>query len=252
MNPAPVGFHCPDCAGERTRTYRGPSAVTGAVRATYALIAISVVVFLAELGSGGDAASIEGGGTLIRDGGLFGPAIADDGEWYRIVTSGFLHAGPLHLLLNMFVLYVLGGLLEPAIGAVRYVGLYVISLLGGSLGALILDPNTITVGASGAVYGLMGAAIVIARHRGVEDVASQLGFWLVLNLAFTFSVPGISIGGHLGGLAAGGLGAFAISRIGVAAGPRAQRLELGALALIGIAAVIGSFIAANASSTGLG
>lgn len=253
MYDAPVGTHCPECAGERTQIRRASFGMpAGAMTATYALIALSVVVFIAELGGGGGAASLEGGGSLIRDGGLFGPAISDGGEWWRILTSGFLHAGPLHLLLNMFVLYVLGQLLEPALGPVRFVGLYVVSLLGGSLGALILDPDTITVGASGAVYGLMGAAIIIARHRGVEDVASQIGFWLVLNLAFTFSVPGISIGGHLGGLVAGGLGALAISRIGVAGGPRALRLELAALAVIGAAAFVGSLAAAGASGNGLG
>ena len=207
--------------------------------ATYALIAINVVVFLAGLVGGGGAASFDGGGSLIRDGGLFGPAISDGGEWWRIVTSGFLHAGPLHLLLNMFVVYVLGQLLEPAIGTARFVGIYLVSLLGGSLGALILDPDTITVGASGAVYGLMAAAIVIARQRGIDQVASQIGFWLVLNLAFTFSVPNISIGGHLGGLAAGAIAAFVISRIGVAAGSRALRFELAAIALIAVPLVVG-------------
>lgn len=251
MTPAPVGMHCPECAGERTRVHSGAGSASGAaLQATYALIAVNVVVFLAQLGGGGgDVASVEGGGTLIRDGGLFGPAIADGGEWWRIVTSGFLHAGPLHLLLNMFVLYILGSLLEPAIGSARLVGLYVASLLGGALGALILTPDSLTVGASGAVYGLMGAAVLIARQRGVEQVASQIGLWLVLNLAFTFSVPGISIGGHLGGLAVGALGAILIARIAVVAGGRqAFRLELASLAALSLVVGAGALIAAHAAS----
>ena len=94
---------------------------------------------------------------LIDEGGLFGPAISDDGEWYRIFTSGFLHANLIHLLFNMYVLYILGTLLEPAVGAARMVGIYVVSLVAGSFGALLLTPDALTVGASGAVYAL-GAA----------------------------------------------------------------------------------------------
>jgi membrane associated rhomboid family serine protease len=207
-------MRCPECAGRRTAVRRGAAALRTASEplATYGLLALNVIVFLAEIGGGGGATSIEGGGTLVADGGLLGPAIADQGEWYRIVTSGFLHAGPLHLLMNMFVLYVLGTLLEPAIRSLRFLALYTTSLLAGSFGALLLDPDTVTVGASGAIYGIMAATIVIARGRGLEQVASQIGLWLVLNLALTFSIPGISIGGHLGGLIGGGLAALLVSQ----------------------------------------
>jgi membrane associated rhomboid family serine protease len=210
MTPSPVGMRCPECAGRRTGVRAAvPRPRAGVPYATYTLIALNVIAYVAEL-AGGGAASLEGGGTLVRDGGLLGPAISDNGEWYRIFTAGFLHAGPLHLLLNMFVLYVLGTMLEPAIGTARFVAIYIVSLIAGSLGALLLDPNQVTVGASGAIYGLFAAAFLVARERGMEQVASQIAFWVVLNLVLTFSIPGISIGGHIGGLVGGAAGAMIV------------------------------------------
>jgi membrane associated rhomboid family serine protease len=244
MIPSPVGMRCPECAGTRTRTRRVRFGRSETPYATYSLLAINVIVFIAEIGGGGNAASLEGGGQLIRDGGLFGPSIADQGEWYRILTSGFLHAGPFHLFLNMFVLYILGALLEPAIGSARMVGIYLVSLLAGSFGALLLTPDEVTVGASGAVYGLMSATFLVARQRGVEQLASQIGIWVVINLAFTFSVPNISIGGHLGGLAGGAAAAGLILAAERRAGPRAPLAEAAGLAAIGAASFAGALLAA--------
>jgi membrane associated rhomboid family serine protease len=266
MTSTPVGMRCPECAGQRTRVRRGLSAVGVGAQpvATYALLALNVIAFVAELGAGGGAASVEGGGTLTSDGGLCGNAIDDGGfcggqsyeggEWYRILTAAFLHAGPLHLLMNMFVLYVLGTLVEPAIGTLRFVAIYVAALLAGSFGALLLtDPNEVTVGASGAIYGLMGAAVVIARRRGLEQVASQIGLWLALNLALTFSIPGISIGGHLGGLAGGILGAMLVSQAERrAAGRAALAIEGAGILAIAVASVAGSLWAASQSGGALG
>ncbi len=113
----------------------------------------------------------------------------------------------------MFALYVLGTLLEPAIGTARFVGIYLVSILGGAFGALLLDPLELTVGASGGIFGLMAAAFLIARDRGLDELASQVGFFVVINLVFTFSVSGISIGGHLGGLIGGALAAFVLTRV---------------------------------------
>ena len=172
---------------------------------TYILMGICIVLQLGTMFSGAGAAGGGiGGSTLTRDGGLFGPAVAD-GEWWRLVTSGFLHGGLFHLLFNMYALYILGGMLEPAIGRLRFALVYFVSLLGGSLGALLLSPNSLTVGASGAIFGLMGAALVIMRSRGIGVMESGIGIFLGLNLLITFAVPGISIGGHLGGLVAGTL-----------------------------------------------
>jgi membrane associated rhomboid family serine protease len=247
MYDSPVGKRCPECAGERTRARALPVRRSSAPYATYSLIALNVIVFIAELGGGGGAGSLEGGGNLFADGGLLGPAVANQGEWYRIITSGFLHAGPLHLFLNMFVLYILGTILEEGIGTVRMLGVYFVSLLAGSFGALLLDPNQLTVGASGAVYGIMAATFLVARWRGVEQLASQIGLWVVLNLAFTFAVPGISIGGHLGGLAGGAAAAFVIiagERRGGAAVP-----EVLGLLVIAAVSVVGALWAADMGTT---
>ena len=242
MTSTPVGMRCPECARERTKVVRSPSGLgSGAAPVTFTLIAINVLAYLAEMLGGGSSA-LDGGGSVIGDFALFGPAI-DGGDWYRIATGGFLHAGLLHLGFNMFALYFLGTLLEPAVGSWRFAGIYVVSLLGGAFGALLLDPQTYTVGASGAVFGLMAAAFLIARRRGMDDLASQVGLFVVINLVFTFSIPNISIGGHLGGLAAGGLAALAI-----AAGERRGRdgriLEWAALVALGAVAVVGCMVAA--------
>jgi len=245
MYDSPVGMRCPECAGQQARSRRVAIRRSESPYGTYALIALNVIVFIAELGGGGGAASLEGGGRLVADGGLLGPAVADQGEWYRIVTSGFLHAGPLHLFLNMFVLYILGTILEEGIGTVRMLGIYFVSLLAGSFGALLLDPNELTVGASGAVYGIMAATFLVARRRGVEQLASQIGLWVILNLAFTFTVPGISIGGHLGGLA-GGAAAAGVILAGERRGGAAIPEALGLL-LVGVISVGGALWAAGLS-----
>lgn len=237
MTPTPVGMRCPECARQTTPVRRMPAgAGGGAAPATYALIAINVVAFAIELfGGGGGSAGIAGsGGKVIHDAGLNAPAVAS-GDWWRIVTSGFLHAGLLHIGLNMFALYILGGLLEPAIGTPRFVALYFVSLLAGSAGVILLSPNELSVGASGAVFGLMSAAFIVARHRGIEQLAQQIGFYVVLNLAFTFGVPGISVGAHLGGLVGGAIAALIMTY-----GQRhfrSQAVQLAALAGLGAIAV---------------
>jgi membrane associated rhomboid family serine protease len=136
---------------------------------------------------------------------LYGPAVAQ-GEWWRTVSAGFAHAGLVHLVFNMFSLLVLGGLLEPVLRRVspwHFPVLYFGSLLGGSLGALALEYDYTVVGASGAIFGLMGAAITVPRRMGHGWNAAGFAPWIVLNLVITFAVPTISRGGHLGGLLAG-------------------------------------------------
>lgn len=196
--------------------------MSGAVRATFVLIAINVGVFVLQLLGGGSSGT---GGFLFADGALCGNAVGDGGicagggqliettgsEWWRIVSSGFLHGGLIHLGLNMFVLFILGQVLEPAIGTARFVAVYLVSLIAGAVGALVMsDPTTFTVGASGAIYGLFVATIVIARQRGMHNVVQQLAFWLVLNLVFTFAASNISVGGHIGGLLGGVVGALIV------------------------------------------
>jgi membrane associated rhomboid family serine protease len=147
----------------------------------------------------------------------------------------------IHLLFNMFGLYILGGLLEPAVGRPRFGVIYFVSLLAGSFGALLLEPTAPTVGASGAIFGLMGAAVVVMRNRGINPMESGLGLWIGLNLLITFTIPNISIGGHIGGLLGGALAALIMfdlpERIRVPA--IAPTLLAGA---IGAAAVAGSIV----------
>jgi membrane associated rhomboid family serine protease len=198
-------MRCPACAREKTRVVRRAYA-GGEPLVTYTLIGVNVLAYLGTLISGASATGSLGGDTLLRKTALFAPAVAD-GEWYRIITSGFMHYGFFHLLFNMYALYLLGQMLEPAIGSLRFSLIYLVGLVGGAIGALILSPNAFTAGASGAVFGLMGAAVLVMRSRGVNPFESGLLIWLGLNLAITFTVSNISVGGHIGGLIGGTLAA---------------------------------------------
>jgi membrane associated rhomboid family serine protease len=165
-----------------------------------------------------------------------GPAapLVGAGDWYRIVSGGFLHGSLLHIAFNMYFVYFLGQLLEPAMGRLRFGVLYFVSLLGGSLGALLLSFDKPVVGASGAAFGLLAAGIIAMRSRGMDPMQSGLGMTLVLNLGITFLIPGISIGGHLGGLVAGGIAGFLLFQ--VAESRRSMRTSaLAATVLLGVA-----------------
>jgi membrane associated rhomboid family serine protease len=212
MTMAPVGIRCPDHSGKARgvqRVRRAAYEGTGAY-VTRAIIGLNVGVFALQLATG---APLNGaGGRIWEEMVLRGPWVAQ-GEWWRLLTSAFLHYGPFHLLLNMYALWFLGSALEEAMGRGRYILLYLVSGLAGSAGALLFAPQAATAGASGAVFGLLGAALVLERQRTNVFGGSVVGI-LVLNLAFTFFVPGISIGGHLGGLAGGALSVLALSRFG--------------------------------------
>lgn len=262
MTPSPVGMRCPECMGDSQQVKRPAFAVDArsAAPATMFLIGLNVAVFLAQLATGGGGGGTTGSvflngalcGSAVGSGGICGNVsagiITDGGEWWRIVSSGFLHGNFLHLGLNMFVLYILGRLLEPAIGTPRTVAIYFVSMLGGSLGALLLSsPEQFTIGASGAVYGLFAATLVIARDRGLNQVVTQLGFWLVLNLVITFTVPTISVGGHLGGLAAGALAALVVlagERRG--SGRKMLGVELATVSGLGIGLAVAAIALAGA------
>jgi membrane associated rhomboid family serine protease len=248
MTTTSVGMRCPECARERTRVRR-VSAGIGAGEtpaATYVLIGINVAVALGSYLSGGGQASGLGSDAIHRDGALSRIAI-DNGDLWRLVTSGFIHAGLPHLLFNMLSLWVLGSLLEPVTGRSRFLVIYITSLLVGSFGALVAQKVGVTVGASGAIFGLLAAAIVVLRARGINPVESGLAFWLGFNLLFTFTVSGISIGGHIGGLVGGALAAVVLYEVG----PR-LRLPFAASAAIcgaiAVAAVLGSIAISDGSA----
>jgi membrane associated rhomboid family serine protease len=229
MTATPVGMRCPDCARQKTQTRTLRSMHVEPI-ATYVLVALNVAIFV------GARSSVQAQNDLV----LFGPAVAD-GDYWRLITSGFLHVEIAHVLLNMLSLFWLGRMIEPALGHPRFVAIYLASLLTGSLGVMILDPNSPTLGASGAVYGLLGAAIVMARNRNIDLVQSGLLPILGLNLALTFFVSGISIGGHIGGLIGGLLSTYIVEQLAL----RRRASTVPAVivcALIGIAAVAASVV----------
>jgi membrane associated rhomboid family serine protease len=216
MTPAPVGLRCPEHSGKPQGVQRvvrpAQRAVTGQSfrrtnLVTLSLILVNVVVYLAELAVGGTVDgtnnSIYDHGALFAGGFLNGsPAGVAHGDWWRLVTAAFLHYGPIHLAINMYSLYFAGSLLEHVIGRWRFLLLYMASGIAGSAGALWLSPNSITVGASGAIFGILGGLFVLERSRHIAT-GGQVAGLIVLNLVFTFAVSGISVGGHLGGLVAG-------------------------------------------------
>lgn len=246
MTPTPVGMRCPECSKQRTEVRTMASTRTEPTL-TIVLIAINVLVYLAEtLGGTG----LQGRGTVFERGALYGPLVAD-GEWYRLITGGFLHSGLLHIGFNMYLLWLLGSMMEPAIGRLRFGALYFTSLLGGSLGVMLLDPDRVTVGASGAVFGLIAAGFLVERAQGIGLFQSSLGMLLVLNLVITFIIPGISIGGHIGGMIVGGICGYLMlvwaprQRDGRQAG----NLALGATIVLGLLCAAGGIWAANYAAT---
>lgn len=270
MREASVGHQCPECVNEGRRSVRPARTAFGGGAAgrhgyvTKTLIALNVLVMLISIAAdrGGDAAvggsgfgGLLGGGTpLTQWGGVlgyasyvnFGPAhgIAA-GEWYRLVTAMFLHYGLVHLLLNMWALWVLGRSLEAVLGPLRFLALYLIAGFGGNVAAYVFGaPNTTTVGASTAIFGLFAALFVIMRRLGRDT--SQVVPILVINLIFTFTVPGISVTGHLGGLITGALMALVL-----AYAPRTRRtaFQVAGGALI-VVALLGLVLVRTATLTG--
>ena len=177
---------------------------------TVVLIAINVAFFVYTTVR--DPQSLSGSLTQAHiDLGLNEFFLQVDGQWYRLVTSGFMHFGLIHIGFNMYLLYMLGQMLEPSIGRVTFLLVYLAGLFGGSAGSLLLDdPRAISAGASGAVFGLMALAFVGYYLNGANPLNTSIGTLLMLNLVITFLFPRISIGGHLGGAAAGALCAFAV------------------------------------------
>jgi membrane associated rhomboid family serine protease len=238
MTTTPVGMRCPECSRQKTvvktirNTVRRPEV-------TLALIAINAVAFLAE-----GNVTITGQPTdkVYEEGALIGSFPGSDlgvahGQLWRIVTGGFLHENLLHIGFNMYVLYILGQMLEPVLGRFRFGLIYAVSLLAGSLGALIVTPHSPTVGASGAVFGLMGAAAVEMRSRQIPIMQSGVGGLILINLVISFTLPGISWGGHVGGLIGGAITALAIQ---LGNRYRAQALAVAGCVVLGAACFAGA------------
>jgi membrane associated rhomboid family serine protease len=235
MTTTPVGMRCPECARQGRAKVRTMRSMTDEPRLTYVLIGINVMAALGSLLGGGAGTTSS---SLTDDGGLSQHFIAE-GEYYRLITAGFLHAGLFHLLTNMLSLWILGTILEPALGSWRFGLVYFVSLLCGSFGALLMSPDALTVGASGAIFGLLASAAIVAWNRGFNLMESGLGIWIGLNLLITFTVPNISVGGHIGGLVGGGLATLVLLELGERR--RVPSFVPAALcAALGVAAVAGS------------
>ncbi|MEV7228529.1 rhomboid family intramembrane serine protease [Polymorphospora sp. NPDC051019] len=231
MRDASVGHQCPECVAEGRRTQRPVRTAFGGGAAgqrglvTKTLLGLNVLVMILSVISGGGE-GLAGGGwggllggytpligwganyggdpelaTRLSDGTIVGGIV--QGEYYRMVTSLFLHYGVLHLLMNMWALWVLGRNLEAALGPLRFLGLYLLSGLGGSVAVYYFAPNALTAGASGAIFGLFAALFLLLRRMG-RDTSAVLPV-IIINIVFTFAVPGISIAGHLGGMVVGAL-----------------------------------------------
>ena len=229
MTVAPVGIRCPEHAGGAPRpkvtAQRAVRTARYQVRegvsiVTKVLVAINVLVYLVELGEGAGVNATSGwifdhfslvARAQYADGTLAGVA---HGEWWRLITAAFLHYGPIHLGMNMLALWWLGGPVEMVLGRTRFILLYLASGLAGSAGALVWSPNAITVGASGAIFGMLGAGLIL-EYRATGSLAGNYLTLIIINLAFTLGFAGnISVGGHVGGLIAGILGTLVIVNVG--------------------------------------
>ncbi len=216
MTPAPVGQRCPEHSGKAQGAKKISTGIrrtafegTGAL-VTKTLLAINIVVYIvtASQGAGLNAP----GGRIFDKWDLYGPFVAQ-GDWWRLFTSAFLHANLIHIGFNMYFLWFVGTAVEQALGRGRFLLLYVVSALAGSAGALVWTPTQHTVGASGALFGLLGAALILERQRNYVLGGSALGL-ILINLILSFAIANISIGGHIGGLIGGVLCTLAFSKFG--------------------------------------
>lgn len=226
---AAVGVHCPECVKEaRANTPRSRPLATRTVRAfrssssvpviTYTLIALCVVVYIAQAALGD---------RLTNQLFFYGPWSTM--QPWRYITSLFAHANPLHLLANMFSLFVIGRVLEPAFGRVRFTILYFLGGIGGCVAVLLTGGSAL--GASGAIFALLGALFMAVRRIGGST--SQLLVLIVLNLAIGFLVPSIAWEAHIGGLVVGVAVGFIYGRT---IGPRNRRRQV--LLVVAVAVVL--------------
>src|SRR5579862_777250 len=235
MTPAAVGLRCPDHAGTRRvvkppRVVRRTSRGSTTALVTRSLIAANFVIYLITASQGGGINSP--GGSLFAKWALYGPLVGH-GDWWRLITAAFLHANILHIATNMYVLWIIGSHVEEYLGRTRFVALYFVAGLAGSAGALVATPLAVTVGASGAIFGILGAWLII-EWQTTGRLAGNALTWIVINLALSIAIPGISIGGHMGGLIGGILVTLAFANWGRG---HAAFGKVGALGIVAIVAV---------------
>jgi membrane associated rhomboid family serine protease len=250
MNAASVGFQCPECVSDGSRSVRQARTVYGGrVRPgespgvlTRTLIGINVIVFIATTASGVNVLSGNTGGSKLFDHlALIPPAVAH-GEWWRLFTAAFLHFGIFHIGFNMYALYIFGPPLEAALGRMRFIGLYVLAGVGGSVLSVALGPlDETAAGASGAIFGLFGALYIVARHRNLAT--EGIAITIVANLIFTFAIPNIDWRGHVGGLIVGSVTALIYAR--APRGPMRDRIQAAGVAGVCVLLAVAGFLAVH-------
>jgi membrane associated rhomboid family serine protease len=232
-----VGIKCPECAGRPAAAKRAASRVRTAAGegsgfiVTKTLIGINVLVYLLQATGGGTLTNPSG--EIFLKGYLRAYEVAS-GEWWRLVTSAFLHGSPLHLFFNMLMLWWFGRPLELLLGRGRFLAVYFLSILAGSAGALIVTPTGATIGASGAVFGILGAGLILERHR-INVFGGSALLIILVNLALSFTLNYVSIGGHIGGLIGGALTVLVLSDWGRKHAVYGRIDVLAAAGLLGIA-----------------
>jgi membrane associated rhomboid family serine protease len=256
MHQASVGFHCPECTKKGAqKVYQGVAAMYRRPIVTEVLMALNVAVFVIGylivrsgdyLGGSGtdfhlDYASI----AYTQYSPVFGYAGGvGGGEWYRLVTAGFVHFGIIHLAVNMYSLWILGRAAEQYAGRLKFGIIYAVSLLAGSFGSLVMEPQALSAGASGAIFGLMGAMFLAFRAQGIPLSRSPLLSVLILNLIITFSVPNISVGAHVGGLVGGAIAGWAFFDLARRPGLD-KRIPYAVCGGLAVALVVGSIVFAT-------
>ncbi len=245
MTTTQVGMRCPECARQTTKVKRLRD-VAAIPRVTYALIAANVIAYLTEQGQFSLTSS---GiyGSVVNEGVLDRFDVHVQHQYWRLVSAAFLHENLLHIGFNMYLLYLLGLMLEPAIGSARFAAIYATALLAGSFGALFATAAP-SLGASGAIFGLMGAAAVELRARRLSVMQSGIGGLILINLVLSFSLANISVGAHVGGLIGGALAALAIR---TADHRRVPAAGFVACLLLCTVAVGGALAVAGASGAGI-
>ncbi|NMI00524.1 rhomboid family intramembrane serine protease [Pseudonocardia sp. K10HN5] len=235
LREASVGYQCVDCVAEGNRSVRRGTTMAGAevaVRpiAVPALIALNAVVFVLTVAQAGSL-NANAAAPLFQQWSLI-PGLAANGQWWRVLTSGFLHYGPLHLLFNMMALWLIGKDLEMVLGRARFLAVYVVALLGGSAAVMVFyPPNAQVAGASGAVFGLMGGLAVVLRR--LRAPMGQVIGLIAVNIVLSVVLPGVSLIGHLGGLVIGSAATAALVYA-----PARNRLGYQVGALVGLTVLL--------------
>ncbi|MFI6388741.1 rhomboid family intramembrane serine protease [Nonomuraea sp. NPDC050547] len=239
MRDAAVGFQCPECVAEGNKGVRQAKAAFGGTvvttpYVTWAILAVNILVFGAQY--------LTGNAVTARLG-MWPMGVAFGEQYYRLITAAFVHGGVFHILFNSWALYVVGPYLERAFGHVKFTAIYVVSALGGStLGYWLDTPDTLTVGASGAIFGLFGAIFVVGRKLNMD--VRGIAVLIVINLVITF-LPGFNISwtGHVGGLITGSALAAAL-----AYAPKNNRALVQTLTVVGAVVVLGVLVLLRTSA----